>query len=144
MTTFAHKEPDRVPIGYSANAGIDRRLREYLGLREDQWVGEAVGVDFRGVGAPYRGPRLHPEIEGRGVDMCWGLRTRWIEHESGGYWDYCDFPLRDADLDTIAAWPMPNPDDFDYSRIAEDCRNNKAFASTPAGPGCPTPSTPPA
>ncbi|MCY2926399.1 MAG: hypothetical protein NT031_13355 [Planctomycetota bacterium] len=137
MTTFAHQEPDRVPIGYSANGGIDQRLREYLGLKDGQWVGEALGVDFRGAGAPYRGPRLHPEIEGRGVDMCWGLRTRWIEHESGGYWDYCDFPLRDADLDTIAAWPMPNPDDFDYSGIAEDCRANKAFAVYTGGAGLP-------
>ncbi|HEY3418545.1 MAG TPA: uroporphyrinogen decarboxylase family protein, partial [Armatimonadota bacterium] len=48
--------------------------------------------------------------------------TRWVEHESGGYWDYCDFPLRDATLEEIEAWPMPSPDDFDYSQIPVDCR----------------------
>ena len=31
----------------------------------------------------------------------WGIRTRWVEHDSGGYWDYCDFPLRDADDEAV-------------------------------------------
>ncbi|MBM4144144.1 MAG: hypothetical protein FJ225_11220 [Lentisphaerae bacterium] len=128
LTTFAHREPDRVPIGYSANAGIDRRLREALDVKEGEWVGEALGVDFRHVGAPYRGKRLHPEAKDRGVDEQWGIRTRWIEHPSGGYWDYCDFPLRDADEDTVAKWPMPDPADFDYGDVAEACKRNAAFA----------------
>ena len=128
MATFAHKEPDRVPIGYSANGDIDRRLCEALDVKEGEWVGKALGVDFRHVEAPYRGKRLHAEVKDRGVNEQWGIRTRWIEHPSGGYWDYCDFPLRDADLDTVAKWPMPDPADFDYGAVVESCKRNAAFA----------------
>jgi uroporphyrinogen decarboxylase len=87
-----------------------------------------AGSDFRGVGAPYKGPRLHAEIPERRVDQCWGWRLRFVEHGAGSYWDYCDFPLVDADLDTVAKWPMPSPDDFDYSNIAQACENNKEYA----------------
>jgi len=136
MATFAHKEPDRVPIGYSANGDIDRRLREALNVKEGEWVGDALGVDFRYVEAPYRGKRLHAEVKDRGVNEQWGIRTRWIEHPSGGYWDYCDFPLRDADLDTVANWPMPNPDDFDYGGLVESCKRNGNFAIHAGHGGC--------
>jgi uroporphyrinogen decarboxylase len=137
LTAFAHQEPDRVPIGYSANPGIDGRLREYFELKSGESLDEALGVDFRGVGAPYTGRRLHAEVEDRRVDALWGIRTRWIEHETGGYWDFCDFPLRDADVDAVARWPMPNPDDFDYEAVAEQCRRHEPFALFTGGAGLP-------
>ncbi len=130
LTTFAHREPDRVPINYSANAGIDARLKAHYGLKPDDHAGllEALGVDFRGVGAPYAGPKLHQDVPGRHVDPLWGVHTRWVEHPSGGYWDYCDFPLKDADEEAVARWPMPSPDDYDYSGVADACRRNDAYA----------------
>ena len=39
----------------------------------------------------------------------WGIHRRWIEHDTGGYWDFCDFPLRNAGEETVANWPMPSP-----------------------------------
>ena len=75
---------------------------------------EALGVDFRGVDLPYIGPRLHDNIENRQVDSMWGIRTKWMEHSSGGYWDFCDFPLINADEEQIAALPMQSPNDFNY------------------------------
>jgi uroporphyrinogen decarboxylase len=123
LTAFAHREPDRVPVNYLANPGIDRRLKEHFGLREDDDEGLllALGVDFRSVSAPYIGPQRHDVPPGRHVNE-WGFHTRWIEHESGGYWDYCDFPLKDATVAEIEAWPMPSPDDYDYSRVADRCK----------------------
>lgn len=137
LTTFASQVPDRVPINYKANAGIDRRLKDHFGLEPDDHEGlcKALGVDFRGVGANYIGPRLHREIPGREVDPLWGWITRRIEHDTGFYWDYCDFPLRDADEETVARWPMPSPDDFDYSGIAKACRDNKEYAVNIGGAG---------
>lgn len=32
LATLAHKRTDRVPIDYSANSGIDKRLKKYYGL----------------------------------------------------------------------------------------------------------------
>lgn len=122
--TIQSREADRVPVDYYANPGIDLRLKKHFGLAADDHEGlcQALGVDFRPVGVPYTGPRLHPEVPNRKVDPAWGIRTRWIEHPSGGYWDFCDFPLAEATVDQVRAWPMPSPDDYDYSKIAAECR----------------------
>ncbi len=135
--TFAHQEADRVPIDYSANEGIHNRLMEYYGLGkgDNEGLYRVLGVDFRCIDVPYTGPKIHIDVEGRTVHPLWGYRTRWIEHQSGGYWDYCDFPLKDADEAEVAAWPMPSPNDFDYSRIEEACSRYKDLALYVGGPG---------
>ena len=131
LTTLASKEPDRVPINYEANPGVDARLKAHFGLEPNDWTGirEALGVDFRGVGARYKGPKLHEDVPGRGVKVDnWGIHRRKVEHDSGSYWDYCDFPLEDADEETVANWPMPSPDDHSFDHVAEACRKNKEYA----------------
>jgi uroporphyrinogen decarboxylase len=133
---FAHEIPDRVPIDYLANPGIDARVKNHFGLKpdDDEGLRRSLGVDFSEVIPRYTGPRLHAEIPGRRIDM-WGVRTRWVENESGGYWDFCDFPLRDADLETIERWPMPDPDDFDYAAIPDICRTMKDYYLLVGNPG---------
>ena len=68
---FAHQIPDRVPIDYLANAGIDARLKTHYSLRHDDDEGllQALGVDFFEISPPYIGPPLHPEIPGRRIDL---------------------------------------------------------------------------
>jgi len=136
LTVFARSEPDRVPLDYVANPGIDERLKKRFGLPNDDGEGllRALGVDFRSAGAPYVGPKLHEDVPGRSIDT-WGIHRRWIEHESGGYWDYCDFPLRDATLDEVEAWPMPSPDHFDYSAVPAGCEDYRDFCVIAGGPG---------
>jgi uroporphyrinogen decarboxylase len=136
LTAFARQEPDRVPIDYMANPGIDRRLKEHFGLAPDDAEGlrRTLGVDFRHVGAPYVGPELHAAVPDRQVDV-WGIHRRWIEHETGGYWDYCDFPLRDATAEQIAAWPMPSPDDFDYAQVVRQCEQFREYCCAAGGAG---------
>ena len=138
LTVFANQEPDRVPIDYLANAEIDKRLKHHFGLRTGDAEGlrQALGVDFRSIQAPYHGPKLHEDLPERGVKVDnWGVHRRWIEHTSGGYWDYCDFPLVDADEETVANWPMPSPDDYDYSDIGRLCSEHKDFACFIGDPG---------
>ncbi|RKX35036.1 MAG: hypothetical protein DRP71_05075 [Verrucomicrobia bacterium] len=119
---YSHQEPDRVPIDYLANPGIDRRLKDHFGLQANDDLGlrDLLKVDFLGVAPDYTGPRLHDKKPGRSIDM-WGIHRIWIEHDSGGYWDYCDFPLESASLEEIDAWPFPSPDDFDYEALARKC-----------------------
>ena len=38
---FSQQEPDRVPINYSANPGIDRRVKEHYGLNTEA---AAIGI----------------------------------------------------------------------------------------------------
>jgi uroporphyrinogen decarboxylase len=131
LTTLACAAADRVPINYAANAGIDARLKQHFGLKpdDDKGLRQALGVDFRGVGAPYVGPRLHEDIAARGVKVDnWGIHRRWIEHESGGYWDYCDFPLQEADEETVARWPMPDPAQNDYAGVWDQCQRMREYA----------------
>lgn len=140
LTTFASRPADRVPINYMANEGIDHRLKTHFGLAPDNDEGlrVALGVDFRGVGPVYRGQRLHSDIPERGVRVSdWGVHTRWVEHSSGGYWDFCDFPLQDADEETVARWPMPSPDAFDYSGVEAACRQVGSFAVFAGNVGVP-------
>lgn len=134
LAAFAHTEPDRVPVNYLGNPGITARLQQHFGLASSDYEGllEALQVDFRSVGAPYVGPPLHEQVPGRSVDN-WGIHRRYIEHPSGGYWDYCDFPLREATVEQVADWPLPSPDDFDVSGVAEACRRYDHFALNGSG-----------
>jgi uroporphyrinogen-III decarboxylase len=138
LTAFARQQPDRVPINYMANEGIDLRLKTHFGLQPDDGEGlrRALGVDFRQVVPPYRGPRPHADIPERGIKVDeWGIRRRWVEHPSGGYWDICDFPLREASEEEVARWPLPDPDQYDYSGVAEYARRYGAYAVFVGSPG---------
>ena len=136
LQAFDRQIPDRVPLNYLANPGIDRRLKDHYRLApdDDEGLRQALGVDFRRVDAPYIGPDRHAEVPGCQVDM-WGIHRRWIEHGSGGYWDYCDFPLKDAALEQVASWPMPSPDDFDYTAVKDQCRRYSSYCCVAGNPG---------
>jgi uroporphyrinogen decarboxylase len=136
LTAFGHGRPDRVPIDYLANPGIDRRLKQHFRLSpdDDEGLRRELGVDFFEITPPYCGPPLHAAIPDRTIDM-WGIRTRWVEHQSGGYWDYCDFPLREADEETVEQWPMPSPDHFDYDGALATCSAGKEYCLILGNPG---------
>jgi len=86
----------------------------------------------------YTGPKLHPDFPERGVNSDdWGIRRVWVPNDSGGYWDFCDFPLREATEEEVAAWPLPSPDDFDYASVRENCRNQADLALFIGHPGLP-------
>ncbi|MBI4976275.1 MAG: hypothetical protein HZC28_02275 [Spirochaetes bacterium] len=140
---LAHREPDRVPIDYADNPGIRSRLMSHFGIPQGPATYEALlvklNVDFRRVSAPYRGPRLHPESSDASVRVSpdWGIHTRYVEHGSGGYWDYCDFPLRDLTMEQAESYPLPSPDDFDYDAVAAGCRKHSGFAVCIGNAGIP-------
>lgn len=114
-TAFAHEEPDRVPLDYVANAGIDAKLKAHFGLKPGDHDGllEAIDVDFRSATPRYTGPPLHDPQPDRVINE-WGANMRWVEHETGGYWDFCNWPLAEATLEECRSFPLPSPDDYDY------------------------------
>lgn len=137
QTVLARGIPDRIPMDYITNAGIDWRLKDHFGLKPDDGEGllQALHVDFRMVGVAYTGPRIYPEIPGRNVNPVNGIRTRWIEHESGGYWDFCDFRMAEVSDEEIANWKMPAPDDFDYSKMMDACARYPGYGLVVGNPG---------
>jgi len=135
--TFDFEKSDRVPINYFANPTIHAKFAKALGVETGDYekVMDIIGVDFRGVGAGYNGPMLFKEIDGLSVDPVYGFYTKLIYNESGYYHDFCNFPLIDANDEIIANFPVPNPDDFNYSNIENtlDYYKNKAVYIGGAG-----------
>ena len=114
--TFAFEKTDRVPIDYCANPVIHKRLMAALGARDDEQLRRMLGVDFRGIHAPYAGPQRFPEKAGRQVSAVYGHYTRRVENKFGSYEDFCDFPLQNAPPEAFAAYPFPSADEFDCDR----------------------------
>jgi uroporphyrinogen decarboxylase len=130
LRAFDRVPSDRVPVDYVANLGIDKRMKSHFNLStsDDEGLLKALDVDFRNISVPYAGPRTHPEgPEGIVVDE-WGMHRRWIANESGGYWDFCTFPLTEADEEAVANWALPDPDRYDYSQVEDWCRRNDEYA----------------
>jgi len=126
-----HEEPDRVPVNYQTNPAIDARLKSHLGLQHDDDEGlyEILGVDLRSMYPQYTGAPLHTcDREDRRVDPLYGWVTRYVNNNYGGYWDFCDFPLRDADEEAVSQWKMPDPDDFDYDELIKQAKAKKSYA----------------
>jgi len=128
--TFQFEKTDRVPIGYEANPVIHQKVAQALGIKNGEYelVYQALGVDYRGVGVPYIGPKLFEDVPNRVRDPIDGFLTRWVENEFGGYGDFCDYPLANVDEETISNFPVPSPDDFDYSVIQEQLKYFKDYA----------------
>lgn len=135
LTALSLQCPDRVPVNYQANPGIHRRLLEHFHIPPDKpethdKLCQALGVDFRGIGTWYRGPKMHADIPERGVTTDhWGIHWCTIQHPSGSYRECCDFPLMDADEETVARWPLPDPAQFDYSIIASQVEQYQSYAT---------------
>ena len=119
LRAIHHERADRVPIDFMPNMGIYQRLVKALGLPGDyESTLEALGVDIRWIiNYEYTGPRLFADRPGRMVDPIYGHVMKWTAHADGGYWDYCDFPLLNASPEEIAAFPVPDPDLFNYEVI---------------------------
>ncbi|MCL2707567.1 MAG: hypothetical protein FWF03_00470 [Defluviitaleaceae bacterium] len=135
--TFAYEKTDRVPIGYGANPAIGAKVTAALGAKNNEELHQILGVDYRGVGAPYAGPNRFKQLPGRNVDPVYGFYTRWVENDSGGYADFCDFPLMDANCDEIEAFKFPSPDEYDYAGVPERAKacGNLALYCGGAGTG---------
>lgn len=133
LTTIHHQEPDRVPFNYYGNQGIDQRLKDHFGKKD---ILEALEIDFRFVSAPYIGKPLHQNRSDIIVDE-WGIQRRWMPHDYGGFWDYCGWPLRDADIEVIEAWAFPNPDNYDYASVRDSCNRYQGYCICSGGAGLP-------
>lgn len=123
-----HRSTDRVPIDFAARAEVEDALMKRLGARDPGELLDILGVDVRGVGPAYVGPRGHelgyadPTVavtpEGLYRDI-WGVGFRANATGTGFYMDLADSPLAGAttaaDLDRHA-WPTPEL--WDYDTIA--------------------------
>ncbi len=137
LKTFNFEKTDRVPIDYSSNPTIHMAFCRELGIPDGNYgaLFEALGVDYRTAWPRYTGPLLFPEIEDCAVDPQYGFYTRWIPNKNGGYHDFCEFPLKDADPETIFAFPVPDPDKYDYNTAIDQLKSQSDYALYVGNPG---------
>lgn len=114
--TFAFEPTDRVTIGYDTNPVIHHKLCEAVGVKNDDFLAlyQVLGVDYVGIYPQYKGPAVYEELPERMRNPETGAVMRYIANEYGGYYDYCDFPLKDAEDEVIANHPFTDPDQYDY------------------------------
>lgn len=111
LVAFSHQEPDRVPRWCGASPEFLAKARRQLGLPDDESFFVRIGDDFRRVTArlPDQAQPLPPGVVCRTV---FG-----IDRAGHGYGQPLAHPLAEASLEEIHAYPWPDPQAPDVSRI---------------------------
>ncbi|MHA1680007.1 MAG: uroporphyrinogen decarboxylase family protein [Promethearchaeota archaeon] len=122
------KIPDRVLWDYWAVPNINSRLLRHYKLETMDQLLDELDIDFRYVEGPtYTGPPLKTYPDGSSEDL-WGVR-RQIVHtgegiHAGTYKSVVENPLKKmktvSEIENYDKWP--DPDDFDYSIVNEQCK----------------------
>ncbi len=116
LTTFNHREPDRVPRWVGASPEFREKARRELGFADDEALSRRFGDDFRRVFTTYTGPDI-PSSEDVVCRTIFG-----IERAGYGYGQPLSHPLSNATSDEINDYPWPDPEWFDVSHVGEEAR----------------------
>jgi uroporphyrinogen decarboxylase len=123
LTAFAYREPDRVPVWCGASPEFMAKARQELRLKTDEELRVRFGDDFRRVSSRYVGP-AHELAEGATSRTIFGVERAGI-----GYGQPLSHPLASATLGEIEAYPWPDPDWMNVSRIrAEAASYRREYA----------------
>ena len=116
LTTFAHREPDRVPRWCGASPEFIAKAKGQLGITDTEQLSVRFGDDFRRVYARYAGPREFSPDQGLSPGAT--CRTPFgVEREGFGYGMPMTHPLAEATLKQIHDYPWPDPKWMDVSQI---------------------------
>ena len=124
LTTFAHEEPDRVPLWCGASVEFWDKAKRELQL-DDEALRVRFGDDFRRVGAAYAGPEFPLQHEEATCRTVFGIERTGI-----GYGQPLDHPLADATAEQVHDYAWPDPAWMDVSRVkaaAEACGGEYAI-----------------
>ncbi len=116
LTTFDHREPDRVPKWVGASPEFIKKAKRELAIPNNEILFHRFGDDFRRVFTQYVGPDL-PCSEGTVCRTIFG-----IERAGYGYGQPLSHPLAGATLKDIDEYSWPDPDWFDVSDVGEEAR----------------------
>lgn len=126
-----------MPLQIYLTPEIQQALGEHFGGAD---IREALGIDLRGVNAPWMGEkRPGPGLPGRAdhYDM-WGAGYTACRYETGAYSEATELPLALVEtLDEVEAYPWPSVDAYDFSGLAEQARALSEYAVCFGGAGIP-------
>jgi len=118
LTTFAHIEPDRVPLWFGASEGLTKRLIRKCGVSSEEDLMKRLHIDFRRVRERYIGPPL-------------GDKSFWGIHRGGVYYGQpMSHPLAGVEtVEEVLEYPdFPSVDWFDFEGISEQCEKWREYA----------------
>jgi len=138
LAAVNHQESDRVPIQTYLTPEIQQKLMDHFGFATPLELYDQFGVDFRSVHPIYKGKRP-PMPEGSVIVDEWGVGYQMFDHGHGGAYPEPNHLALAAitTMEAFEAYPWPDPDDYDYSHIEEQCNAFKDFAICTAGAGTP-------
>ncbi len=138
LTALDHREPDRVPIDYWADAEVSARLRQALGVPDQESLLRALRVDLRYLMGPsYQGgQQLRARPDGL-IEDHWGVPRRLMTVEGvdrtgrAWTWSYQHVerpPLEAAtsvkEIESYPGWP--SAERWDYSSVRAECERARA------------------
>ena len=113
LTTFSHREPDRVPMWCGASDGFWAKAKKQLELSDEE-LRIRFHDDFRRVTAGFRGPSVLTREDATYVTPF------GIERHGMGYGQPYSHPLEGASLDQIHSYPWPVAEWVDVTGIREE------------------------
>ncbi|MCU0874688.1 MAG: hypothetical protein MUE50_20345 [Pirellulaceae bacterium] len=111
LTTFAHHEPDRVPLWFGMSPEFRANAQRQLGV-DDEGLLVRLGDDFRRVSATYAGPPIQLQAPDATYRTPFG-----VERHGLGYGQPIRMPLAHATLREIHDYAWPDPAWMDVSQI---------------------------
>ncbi len=123
LTTFAHQEPDRVPLWFGMSPEFQAHAKRRLGV-DDEGLLVRLGDDFRRVFAAYAGPSVPLQAADATYRTPFG-----VERHGLGYGQPIRLPLAGASLREIHDYAWPDPAWMDVSQIrSEAMASDRQFA----------------
>ncbi|MBM3887804.1 MAG: hypothetical protein FJ388_01625 [Verrucomicrobia bacterium] len=112
LTTFAHEEPDRVPMWFGMSPEFQAKAKRQLALDDDESLLVRLGDDFRRVCATYTGPPVR--LTHADATYC---SPFGVERHGYGYGQPIDVPLAGATLKEVEEYRWPDPAWMDVSKL---------------------------
>ncbi|MCC6444605.1 MAG: hypothetical protein IT210_14255 [Armatimonadetes bacterium] len=135
-TAASHRQPDRPPIQYYTTPEFHEKFQARFPGRN---VYEMLEVDFRGVGPRRVKPTRQPE-PGSPVQYYdeFGIGYAPQQYASGSYLEAYDLPFaRMTAMDEVENYPWPSVEDYDFSRLRDDCKAQGDYVVCFGGAGIP-------
>ena len=114
-----NNQPDRIPFDFWAVPEINKALKDYLNVKNQNELLDLLSVDCREVKASYHGPAPIQKNDGSYIDR-WGSHRKKVTNRYGGnYYEYASFPLKNASsVSAVENWDgWPQKEYWDFSNI---------------------------
>ena len=126
LAAIHHETLDRVPTDFWGTDEVIDKLLHHLGCEDKVGMYDRLGIDgILNTSPPYDGPEMPEEYDGDFwyKNQIWGMRFEKQSYEGGFYWEQSHYPLAEAQtIADLEAFYWPDPDWFDYSALAKQCR----------------------